>query len=175
MAEMKAIHEESKGSFMNRGASIGLIVVGLIAAIVLIGPFGGLIGPFGRRESNDFSPEYLQGQAAIETVFDSDGTGRFTANAIAICTDGDVTRLSSGATGTVFWSEDEYRCGSGAFIVRSEFPREPGAGDSEPVLGNWSLLSGTDDYDGLTGGGTVSSIWDPTLTESLTGVIDSGY
>jgi len=145
-----------------------LIAVVLLAAIVLLGPFGG-------RGPDDVSPEYLQGQATIETVFESDDTGSFTANAIAICPDGDVTRLRSGATATGSWREDAYRCGSGTFIIRTELPQVPGAGSSEPAVGTWSILSGTDDYTELAGEGTVAWISHPNLTQSLTGVIDSGY
>lgn len=144
----------------------------LVAIVVVLGPgasfFGDDFGSPSRLE--ELGPEYAEGRADIEAVVREDGTGAFTARAIATCAAGTIVRIGEGQTATATWTEDEYRCDAGSFIVRTEWPI--GTGDSSAeVQGRWTITSGADDYGDIVGGGTAAKATGPGQPDVLTGTI----
>lgn len=159
---------------MNTGRNIGIGVLAVVALVVVVGPGAGLFGgSFGTSTRQaELGPEYADGLAVIESVVDSDGMGRFTAKAIAICSDGGITRLASDGTEAGGWTEDEYQCGAGSFVVRTEWPVDADANEAA-ADGSWEITSGADDYGDIVGEGVVEFAESAAQPDILTGNI--GY
>lgn len=159
-----------------KGGSGAGWVLAIVAVVVVLGGGTSLLSDeFGSPSRLDeLGPEYADGRAEIETLIPEDGTGTFTARAIATCSEGAVVRLDAGATDTVEWTEDEYRCDSGSFVVRSEWPTGAAASGAT-THGTWTITHGTDDYGEMIGGGDVVHSTVAGGPDLLTGTIGYDY
>lgn len=162
-----------EGNKLGPGAGWALAIV---AAVVVLGGGASLLsGDMGSPSRlEELGSEFADGRAILETSIADDGTGTFTAKSIATCAEGTVVRLDAGQAGTVDWTEDDYRCDAGSFVVRTETPAT-GVGEAGAVQGTWTITSGADDYGDMIGGGTVTLSSEPGQPDVLTGTIGYDY
>jgi len=157
---------------VSRNTNVGIGVVAVLAVVVVLGPGIGLVGDnFGTPSRLDeLGPDFADGRAEIEAIVDATGMGTFTAKAIAICGEGTILRLGSGRTTAVAWTEDEYRCGEGSFVLRIEWPA---SADTANVAANgtWTVTSGADDYGDLVGDGAAELSTTPGRPDVLIGTL----
>lgn len=157
------------------GPNTGWVFV-LIAVVVAFGLGTSLLSDdFGSPSRLDeLGAEYSDGRATIEVLVRDDGTGTFSAKALATCGEGTVVRRNEGRTATSTWTDDEYRCDSGSFVVRTEWPTDE-ADTSTETRGTWTITGGADDYGDMVGGGTATMATGPGEPDLLTGTIGYDY
>ena len=148
----------------------------LIAAVVALGLGTSLLSDDLGSPSrlDELGPEYADGRAIIEVFVHEDGVGTFTARALATCGEGTVARIDEGRSATSTWTDDEYRCDSGSFVVRTEWPTDATA-TSAGTQGTWAITGGADDYGDMVGGGTATKSTGPGQPDVLTGTIGYDY